>query len=270
MKCHYCGHEEAIPNICPQCHSASIRYFGTGTQKVEEELVKHFPHARVLRMDRDTTRRKGSHQRILKQFGKGQADILLGTQMIAKGLDFPKITLVGVLNADSSLNFPDFRSGEKTFQLLTQVSGRAGRGDRPGEVVVQSYNPDHYAIQMAKHHDYDRFFKYEMNYRHRANYPPYYYVTRLSVSHQDERQAWFKIYEMKAEVEKTLSNQAILLGPTPHAIARTQNKYHFQLLIKYKKEIALDDCLHRLLLSNQQAIRQGFSIVIDPNPISFI
>ena len=149
MKCHYCGHEEHIPNFCPKCHSRQIRYFGTGTQKVQEELQEVFPDARIVRMDVDTTRRKGQHEAILKQFENQEADILIGTQMIAKGLDYPNVTLVGVINADTALNIPDFRSSEKTFQLLTQVSGRAGRGDKPGEVFIQTYNPTHYAIQLA-------------------------------------------------------------------------------------------------------------------------
>lgn len=270
MKCHYCGHEEEIPQLCSHCHSRSIRYFGTGTQKIEEELQKRLPQARILRMDRDTTRRKGAHEKILTQFANKQADILLGTQMIAKGLDFPNITLVGVLNADTALNLPDFRSSEKTFQLLTQVSGRAGRGDQAGEVIVQSYNPQHYAIQLAKAQDYDKFFHYEMNYRHRGNYPPYYYVVRLSVSHEEERHAWLKIYELRQQIEKILSPQAILLGPSPHAIARTQNKYHFQLLIKYKNEKYLHQELHRLLNDNQDAITKGLRIVIDPQPTTFM
>lgn len=150
MHCHYCGHEEPIPNRCPNCGGNKIRYYGTGTQKVEEELRELYPQARILRMDVDTTRRKGAHEQILQKFGAKEADILLGTQMIAKGLDFPEVTLVGVLNADTSLNLPDFRSSEHTFQLLTQVSGRAGRAEKAGEVVIQTFNPQHYAIELAK------------------------------------------------------------------------------------------------------------------------
>ena len=150
MKCHYCGHEEGMPTICPECESDHIRFFGTGTQKVEEEIAKILPEARVIRMDVDTTSKKGSHERLLNAFGEGKADILLGTQMIAKGLDFPNITLVGVLSADTMLHLPDFRSSEKTFQLLTQVSGRAGRHQLPGEVVIQTYTPEHYSIELAE------------------------------------------------------------------------------------------------------------------------
>ena len=162
MKCHYCGYESGVPNTCPECESDHIRYFGTGTQKVEEELGKIFPEAKVIRMDVDTTSRKGSHEKLLTEFQEGHADILLGTQMIAKGLDFPNITLVGVLSADTMLHLPDFRSSEKTFQLLTQVSGRAGRHELAGEVVIQTYSPEHYSIELAGEQDYDRFYQHEM------------------------------------------------------------------------------------------------------------
>ncbi|HEG4204245.1 TPA: primosomal protein N', partial [Enterococcus faecium] len=161
MRCHYCGHEEPIPNRCPNCGGNKIRYYGTGTQKVEEELRELYPQARILRMDVDTTRRKGAHEQILQKFGAKEADILLGTQMIAKGLDFPEVTLVGVLNADTSLNLPDFRSSEHTFQLLTQVSGRAGRAEKAGEVVIQTFNPQHYAIELAKKQNYEQFYQQE-------------------------------------------------------------------------------------------------------------
>ena len=162
MKCHYCGYEAVVPTICPECTSEHIRYFGTGTQKVEEELGKIFPEARVIRMDVDTTSRKGSHEKLLTAFEEGKADILLGTQMIAKGLDFPNITLVGVLSADTMLHLPDFRSSEKTFQLLTQVSGRAGRHELAGEVVIQTYSPEHYSIELASQQDFDQFYQKEM------------------------------------------------------------------------------------------------------------
>ena len=160
LKCHYCGHEEHVPHACPECESEHIRFFGTGTQKVEEEIAKIFPEARVIRMDVDTTRQKGSHERLLRQFSEGKADILLGTQMIAKGLDFPNITLVGVLAADTTLHLADFRAAEKTFQLMTQVSGRAGRHELPGEVFIQTYSPEHYAIELAKEQHYEPFYNH--------------------------------------------------------------------------------------------------------------
>lgn len=270
MKCHYCGHEEAIPNHCHQCRSHSIRYYGTGTQKIQEELGQLFPEARVIRMDVDTTRRKGSHKRLLDQFENKEADILLGTQMIAKGLDFPNVTLVGVINADTALGLPDFRSAENTFQLLTQVSGRAGRGDLPGEVVIQSYNPDHYAIQLAKDHDYERFFAKEMKLRKASQYSPFYYLIRISVSHENEITARKRMGEIVEFIKPALSQNAIMLGPTPRSIARTKNRYHFQTIIKYKYEDALKSRLKDLMKIIQKDASSGLYISIDPKPMNFI
>lgn len=270
MKCHYCGHEEAIPKICPSCHSHKIRYFGTGTQKVEEELNKLLPEAKIIRMDVDTTRRKGAHERLLQKFGNQEADILLGTQMIAKGLDFPNVTFVGVLNADTALGLPDFRSAEKTFQLLTQVSGRAGRGEIKGDVVIQTYNPEHYAIQLAQSHDYETFYLREMKYRHLSDYSPYYFLTSIQVSHENEVIAAKRIQQVAEFIKPYLSEQAILLGPTPRFVARTHNKYHFQLIVKYKNENRLNEGLHKLLNSTQKEQAQGLMIKIDPQPNQFL
>ncbi len=171
---------KGIPQTCPNCQSRSIRYYGTGTQKAYDELQELLPEARILRMDVDTTKKKGAHEDLLERFGRGEADILLGTQMIAKGLDFPNVTLVGVLNADTALNLPDFRSSERTFQLLTQVAGRAGRADKEGEVLIQTYNPNHYAIAFAKEQDYEGFYRYEMDIRKNLGYPPYYFTVGLT------------------------------------------------------------------------------------------
>lgn len=270
MKCHYCGHEEGIPNICPDCNSHRIRYFGTGTQQIEEELEKLLPEAKILRMDVDTTRRKGAHERILQKFGNREADILLGTQMIAKGLDFPNVTFVGVLNADTALGLPDFRSAEKTFQLLTQVSGRAGRGDLEGNVVVQSYNPDHYAIRYAQEHAYEDFYFREMKYRHLSDYSPYYFLTSIQVSHENEVTAAKRIQQIADFVQPYLSERAIVLGPTPRSVARTHNKYHFQLIVKYKNEDRLNERLHELLHTTQKEQAKGLLIKIDPQPSNFL
>ncbi|MGW6167024.1 primosomal protein N', partial [Bacillus altitudinis] len=189
LKCHYCGHEAPVPAECPECHSEHIRYFGTGTQRVEEELTKVLPEARVIRMDVDTTSRKGAHEKLLTSFGNKEADILLGTQMIAKGLDFPDVTLVGVLSADTSLHIPDFRSSEKTFQLLTQVSGRAGRHEKAGSVIIQSYTPSHYSIELTKQHDYEAFYEQEMLHRRHQSYPPFYFLAMVTVSHEEVTKA---------------------------------------------------------------------------------
>ena len=270
MKCHYCGHEEAIPNRCPSCDSKKIRYYGTGTQKVQAELEKLLPEARILRMDVDTTRKKGAHERLLAKFGAHEADILLGTQMIAKGLDFPDVTLVGVLNADTSLSLPDYRSSERTFQLLTQVSGRAGRADKTGQVVIQTYNPEHYAIQLACRQDYEQFFFYEMNLRHLNNYPPYYYTIKITVSAKSEAEAAKASFAIKKGLDQCLSPQALVLGPTPSSILKIKNRFYYQLVIKYKQEPALEKYLQDLLLQSQSGEKKGIMVVIDREPVNFL
>lgn len=270
MKCHYCGHEERIPYRCPNCGQDKIRYYGTGTQKVEEELQTLLPDSRILRMDVDTTRRKGAHEKILRTFGEGQADILLGTQMIAKGLDFPNVTLVGVLNADTALNLPDFRSSERTFQLLTQVSGRAGRAEKPGEVIIQSFNPEHYAIQLAKAQDYEDFYTKEMYIRHRGDYPPYYFTVQITASHPEENEAAKRMFQIATKLKQGLSPQAILLGPTPNAIMRVNNRYFYQVIIKYKQEPMLQPLLKEILTDTQRATARGLKLSIDAEPMNFI
>ncbi|MBF0845023.1 primosomal protein N', partial [Streptococcus danieliae] len=197
-----------------------------GTEKAQKELELLLPEARVLRMDVDTTRKKGSHEKILAKFGQGEADILLGTQMIAKGLDFPNVTLVGVLNADTGIHLPDFRSSERTFQLLTQVAGRAGRATKPGKVYLQTYNPDHYAIQYASKQDYEGFYQEEMRIRKMAAYPPYFYTVALHFSHKDPKLVEKIAYQALGTLRQFLSPNAILLGPTPSTISRTHNLYH--------------------------------------------
>ncbi|MCB5954870.1 primosomal protein N' [Enterococcus sp. CWB-B31] len=270
MKCHYCGHEEGIPHQCPNCSSDKIRYYGTGTQKVEEELQQLLPGARILRMDVDTTRRKGAHERILSAFENQEADILLGTQMIAKGLDFPNVTLVGVLNADTALNLPDFRSSERTFQLLTQVSGRAGRAEKPGEVVIQSFNPDHYAIQLARIQNYEAFYQKEMQIRHRGDYPPFYFTVQITASHPEENVAAKQMFSIMKELQEGLSDQSLLLGPTPKAIMRINNRYYYQMIIKYKKEARLQELLEKILTDTQAGAAKGLKVSIDAEPMNFI
>ncbi|MBF2637120.1 primosomal protein N' [Listeria welshimeri] len=266
MKCHYCGHEERVPQKCPSCEGEHIRYFGTGTQKVEESLTKLIPEARVIRMDVDTTRTKGAHEKLLKSFRNHEADILLGTQMIAKGLDFPDITLVGVLNADTMLHLPDFRASERTFQLLTQVSGRAGRHERMGEVVVQSYNPEHYSIEFAKKHDFIGFYNHEMQLRKMGSYPPFYYLTMINVSDENEMKAIRTIQEMAQFLRGKLGPDAVVLGPVPSTITRIKNKYRYQCIIKYKIEPDLKKELKTLITHYQKDQQKGLTITIDVQP----
>ncbi|MGT2888241.1 primosomal protein N' [Streptococcus didelphis] len=269
MNCHYCGFQKAIPHKCPNCHSSSIRYYGTGTQKAYDELKEVLPEARIIRMDVDTTRKKGSHEKLLTQFANQEADILLGTQMIAKGLDFPNVTLVGVLNADTSLNLPDFRASEKTFQLLTQVAGRAGRAEKLGEVLIQTYNPDHYAIKLAKDQNYEAFYAYEMKIRQKMAYPPYYFTVGLTISHQVEEEAVKKSYQIMSILRQNLSDQVKLLGPTPKPIARTHNLYHYQIIIKYRFENYLEDTLNMILDWSQEKGNKSLKLSIDQEPQNF-
>lgn len=270
MKCHYCGHEEEVPKKCPNCGSSKIRYYGTGTQKVEEELQNLFPQAKILRMDVDTTSKKGAHEKILSAFSQHQADILLGTQMIAKGLDYPLVTLVGVLNADTALNLPDFRAGEHTFQLLTQVAGRAGRGELKGEVVIQTFNPENYAITLAKHHDYESFYQKEMQLRHLGHYPPYYYTVQLTASHEKEDKAAEAMFACYHLLKQHLSKEAIFLGPGPKAILRIKNKYYYQVLVKYKHEENLHQLLKMIQEKTQDYAFKGVQLAIDMEPLQFM
>lgn len=264
MKCHYCGHQERIPHQCPKCQSRQIRYYGTGTQKVQEELERLLPTARIIRMDVDTTRKKGQHEELLKQFELHQVDILIGTQMIAKGLDYPDVTLVGVINADTALNLPDFRASEKTFQLLTQVAGRAGRGEKKGEVYIQTYNPTHYAIALAQGHQYEPFFVQEMQMRHLAHYPPYYFTVMITISSEEEQVAERQAFEIRRFLMERLSDQTVILGPSAKSIARVNNRYYYQLIVKYKKEWQLNSVLQEILEQTQNSRKTVVSIDVEP------
>ncbi|MDV6376765.1 primosomal protein N' [Sporosarcina sp. GW1-11] len=267
LKCHYCGYEQHVPVECPECESEHIRFFGTGTQKAQEELFKLLPEARVIRMDIDTTNTKGAHERLLHDFGEGKADILLGTQMIAKGLDFPRITLVGVLAADTSLHIADFRAAEKTFQLLTQVSGRAGRDQLPGEVVIQTYDPDHYAIELSKTQEYLPFYELEMDRRRQLGYPPYYYVAVVQFSHEDVLKAADYAHKGTSFMAERLSPSSVIIGPTAAAISRLNNRYRYQCLIKYKQEPALIPVLQQLLKHYKTNwVKDGLNLSINREP----
>ena len=233
VRCHYCGYAERVPEICPSCGSKYIRHFGVGTQKVEQELVRHFPGIRVIRMDVDTTGRKGAHEQLLRKFGRGQADVLLGTQMIAKGLDFPDVTLVGVIAADSMLHLPDFRSSERTFQLLTQVSGRAGRHEKPGKVVIQTYSADHYSIRMAANRQTELFYQQESKIRKNHFYPPYCGLFSFLISHPDRVMVMRAGQELAFQIKQGFPSDCELMGPVPAPIPRIKDRYRMQMLIKY-------------------------------------
>nr|UKS67969.1 primosomal protein N' [Lactococcus garvieae] len=270
LNCHYCGHQEGIPHVCPSCQSRKIRYYGSGTQKVQEELEKLLPEIRILRMDVDTTKTKNAHEKILKKFGCHEADVLLGTQMIAKGLDFPNVTLVGVINADTGLNLPDFRASERSFQLLMQVAGRAGRADKKGEVIIQTFNPGHYAVKLVADQDYEAFYRQEMYYRQQLSYPPYYFTVQILVSHKDEDTVAKKAYEIASIIKASLSEKAKILGPTPKPIARTHNLYHYQILVKYRFEEQLEEVLNQVLDLTQKRENKEVRVLIDSEPQSFV
>ncbi|XFA99697.1 primosomal protein N' [Candidatus Izemoplasma sp. B36] len=246
LKCHYCGHEEKIPNKCKKCGSEELRYMGSGTQKIEQELSALFPDAKVIRMDNDTTRRKNAHEKLLHEFEES-GDILLGTQMIAKGLDFPKVTLVGILQADNNLYNPDFRSCEKTFQLIMQVSGRAGRRDTEGKVIIQAFNPEHYAIKYAYNNDYLGFYEHEMRIRRLAKYSPYYFLIQLTVFGSNMRDVFYNGIEIVKFMKRKLNNQAIILGPAVPIVKRINNRYICEIMIKYRELGNLNEILHHVL-----------------------
>lgn len=246
LRCHYCGYATNKKDICPECHTNSITSLGIGTEKIEEEINKYINNSKVIRMDFDTTSRKGSHEKIINAFKNQEYNVLLGTQMIAKGLDFSNVTLVGVINADTSLNIPDFRSSEYTFQLLDQVAGRSGRGDKDGKVIIQTFNPDHYAIKYASKHDYCGFYESEMAIRKELGYPPYYYLTVVKVLSKEYDLARNEANKVKTYLDSNLINTKIL-GPSISNVFKVNNIYRFQIILKYKKEENLYRVLRELL-----------------------
>lgn len=264
LRCHYCGYATKYVVTCPNCHKDSLKDLGVGTEKIEEELKMILPKARVLRMDIDTTSRKGAHKKIVDAFSKKEADILLGTQMVAKGLDFPNVTLVGVINADTSLMLPDFRSSEKTFDLLNQVSGRAGRSEKSGKVIFQTFNPDNYAIKCAKENDYKSFYKEEMKNRKLMKYPPYYYLVLINVSSKDSKLALIESKKCEKVCHKYL-DKTIILGSSPATIFKKQNIYHYQLILKYQYQDNIHEVLEKLV--EYYATNNKVNLEVDFNPI---
>lgn len=246
LRCHYCGYGTKVYDTCPNCHEKSINDLGVGTEKIEEELGKLFPESRILRMDFDTTSRKGMHEKMITAFKNQEYDILLGTQIVSKGLDFDNVTLVGVINADTSLNIPDFRSSETTFSLLAQVAGRAGRSTKEGEVIIQTFNPDHYAIQYTKKHDYLGFYNKEMFIRRELKYPPFYYICYLKISGKDSDYIYGEVNKIKKVLENKLEN-TIILGPSPCTIFKLNNIYRYGIILKYKKEDNLREVLDKII-----------------------
>lgn len=265
LRCHYCGYADKMNDICPSCGEKAIKTLGTGTEKVEEEIKKVF-NARVIRMDLDTTSKKGSHEKIITAFKNHEYDILLGTQMIAKGLDFDNVTLVGVINADTSLMIPNYRSNEYTFQLLMQTAGRSGRGEKKGSVIIQTFNPGHYAITLASKHDYIDFFKQEMEVRRKLSYPPYYYLIYIKVIGKDYNKISIESNKIASILTRELKNSKIL-GPTTCSVFKLNGLFRFGIIIKYKKEEKMEEVLQSLV--NHYKGNQTVKVDIDINPNNF-
>jgi primosomal protein N' (replication factor Y) len=274
LKCHYCQYTTLPPETCPACQGTRVEYFGTGTQKVEREVRRLFPHARVARLDRDATGGRHAMQEVLTRLARGEIDILIGTQMITKGHDFPKITLVGVVSADVTLGLPDFRAAERTFQLLTQVAGRAGRGEVPGQVIVQTFAPQHYAIQHAQAHDFHGFYAEEMGYRKQLSYPP---AVRLAAIRFDapDLQAVEQFCQAFAALLRPHVHAAegvTLLGPAPAALAKLNNRYRWHLLLKAPTARRLHDVIDNGLAAMRQATiaRHGVRLMVDVDPVNLL
>jgi primosomal protein N' (replication factor Y) len=270
LRCHICGHRDHAPKRCPneKCRSPKIRFHGLGTEKVEDVLRKLFPKANVCRMDSDALKRKDDFRRILGDFRRGKIDILVGTQMIAKGLHFPRVTLVGIVYADTSLHLADFRAGERTFQLLTQVAGRAGRGDVEGEVVVQTFSPSHPAIQFARHHDFEGYFETEMEFREQLLYPPFTRAALLTIRGRNEDKVKFSADHIKRELEKIIPKlpDLVIAGPAPAPLLRAENFYRYQIMLRLGQMSALSR--HLALLDAQLTLPDDVTLTIDIDPVN--
>ncbi|MGI6224906.1 MAG: primosomal protein N' [Peptococcales bacterium] len=267
MKCHYCNFKSYIPKRCPNCGSSFIRYFGTGTQQVVQEINRIWPEAQVARMDVDTTTTKNAHQNILGDFKRGKTNILVGTQMITKGLDFPNVTLVGVIAADISLNLPDYTSGERTFQLLTQVAGRAGRGSKAGQVIIQTYNPDHYSIIAGKHQDFREFYDQEISVREVMGYPPFNFLVRVLVSDYQEKSVVYFLENLSQFIQNNYSEGVEIFGPAQAPIGKIKNRYRWQLILKGKSLEFLRQAITDGLQRNEKVeTNKTLRVIVDVEP----
>lgn len=268
LVCHYCGKTKSTPKKCPKCDSKYVKFFGAGTQRVEEEVKKYFKEAKVLRMDVDTTRSKDSYENIYNTFKDGKADILIGTQMISKGLDFKNVTLVGILAADMSINIPDYRASERTFQIITQVAGRAGRGEKQGNVIIQTYTPDHYSLKYAINYDYEGFYEREFTVRALMKYPPFGKILLINAISKKEdllKQFMHKIsngIKLLVEKEKDID----VLGPIPCLIAKVKENYRWQIVIKGEFESEFAKKIKELLYDKSNNVYNDIRISMDINP----
>lgn len=265
LRCHYCGYTVINTDVCPNCQEKAIRDYGVGTEKLEAEIQKLYPSYAIVRMDADTTSRKGSHERIINDIENHKYDIIIGTQMISKGFDFPNVTLVGIINADESLNIPDFRSGENTFSLLSQVSGRAGRSKLPGRVIIQTFNPDNKTLNYVVNHDYIGNYNYEMELRRKLKYPPYYYLISLKVTSKNYSLVSKEVTKVAEYLRCNLSESTIVLGPTTASMFKINNVFRFQIVIKYRQDEKLNGVLK--FIDEQYVFNKDINIEIDVDPL---
>jgi primosomal protein N' (replication factor Y) len=265
LRCHYCDASMLVPETCPACKSPYIRHFGAGTQQIEEAAAKLFPQARIVRVDRDTTRGKGAHQALLDAFGRGEHDLLIGTQMVAKGLDFPRVTVVGVMAADGALHLPDFRASEHTFQLLTQVAGRAGRGELASQVVIQTYSPSHPAIQASQRHDYGAFYRFERAQREEAHYPPFTELANFVVAAPAAKDADASAEELAARLR--VHPELEVFGPIEAPLAMLRGLYRRMVLVKTPDLAAVRGIIRQAMAPCQ---KPGVRLTVDLDPHSLL
>lgn len=268
LTCHYCGAKRDLVNTCPRCKSKYVKYFGIGTEQLEDQVKKVFPEAKTLRMDFDTTREKHSYEKIYNSFRNKEYNVLIGTQMVAKGLDFPEVTLVGVIAADLSLNLPDYRANERTFQLITQVSGRAGRGKKPGKVVVQTYSPENFSIKYAMENDYISFYKEEIEIRRNMNYPPFAKILAINLSSEDEKLLIKSIQDLGDKLHLKLDNndKMEVLGPCPCGISKIKNAYRWQIIIKGDFTLELAEDIKNITYNELSSVYNYIRVSLDVNP----
>jgi primosomal protein N' (replication factor Y) len=269
LLCHYCGWAERVPEQCPKCDADYLQFVGAGAEKVEDELRTSFPEARIARLDRDTVGGRHDLEAILGGFREGAYDILVGTQMIAKGHDIANVTFVGIVNADIGLGLPDFRAAERTFQLLTQAAGRAGRGSIPGKVFIQTNNPDHWAIRLAAEQDYGKFYERELEFRRLMRYPPFVALANLLVRHTDQREA----LRMATEIGDLLTpapEGMKVLGPAEAPVPRLKSEFRYQMLIKSSSRMLLGETLQRIRRRALDRRWPATAVVIDVDPVSLL
>jgi len=275
-ECKYCNYTERVTETCPECTSKFYRYFGSGTERVEEDIKKMFPNIRIGRLDSETTSKKGELERILEDFEKRETDILIGTQMIAKGLDFPNVALVGVLSADILINLPDYKASERAFQLLTQVAGRTGRGTELGKVIFQTYTPEHYAVMSAQEHDYESFFKNEIQLRRSFLYPPYVEMATMLFSSENEDDVINYSKKLYNRIGNELQNQGIkfqLFGPGPAIYFKLKNRFRYQVMLKYKrpdKDAVKNTLNEECKKMHKETSPRGMTLSLDHKPLSIV